>query len=239
MGKFKDFINGFRKIEYDYPLPDHFDKDTFMYDDNMYKAISDIEDEVSNFPIRNPTYGILDFKAILLNDRYKRKVETSKKGYLSFYKQSYQKYSYSHLIENDCLITIIFKALDNKIWKFTVKTYFTYYSYTNTYDFDILNLEIRLANAFLKDIHIENILDKDMNIDLDDLIDTDKISYRDFIGYIKTYGDYDYFKNYGIKDIIDTDNNEDMINLSYDETESEEDYLKDNAITTEVVRRNY
>ena len=202
---FKDFINGFRKIEYTYELPDSFDKMKIHLGKNMMKAVGEVSEDAFNFPLTDVKFGIRDFRFAKYNDGvYYTRIQTIDKPILLL-KTSDRFYNIDNLNEFNANIACITLGLDYKVWRFDIDAYFTGRGAGEVYREKIYNDLIKLCYAFIEDQKINSITRSARYMMKFESIEDfcGKTTSRTFTGSVNTYTDKKYAETYGLNDIVD------------------------------------
>ena len=236
----KKFINGFRKINYEFPLIEDFSHMPKILSEESSKLIEYITHEISMYPIENVSYGVSDFKVERLSDKYLEKLyEGNKPIYL--FKDIAKNYKSMDLMENNVLSVVISLGLDNHPYKFEVKSFFTCNCYTTSFNDEFSDFCVFLADVFLKNHNINGMIKRGFEIDIKDkyLKDESLISRKHFEGCIKTLGDNNFFKEFDVNEIVDVNDYEtddSIIEKSIADIPFSK-YINENTLLVDVVRK--
>ena len=232
---FKDFINGFRKIEYTYELPDSFDQMRIRLGKQMMKVLTEISEDAFNFPLTDVKFGIRDFRFSKFNDGvYYTRIQTIDKPILLL-KTSDRSYNIDNLNEYNVSIACITLGLDYKVWRFDIEAYFTGRGAGGVYKENIYNDLIKLCHAFIEDQLINSIVRSTRYTMKFESIDDfcGKTTTRTYTGSVSTYTDKKYAETYGLNDIIDILEPDSIIEDSLNE-DNFDDFIYDESILAEA-----
>lgn len=238
----KEFINGFRKIDYTVDLPMEFNEMKIKLGKNIINSMKYIAEEVQSYPINNVRYGIRDFYCEKADPSFISQIKELKRP-IYLVKHICKEVKSVDLIENNAINTVISLGLDGNAWKITVKSFFVSNCFTHEFDCDFTDFCINITDAFLKDININTMLDKNYFVDLSNyhLRTKDIISRKYFTGYIRTCGDQDDFTHTHINDILDTNSYESFKDSIVEESSTSEtdfnSFITDNSLVVDVIRK--
>lgn len=197
--KIRDFINGFRKIEHPVLLQEEPDFSKLSAD-----TIKRLLSLMKYLPITDVSFGLTDVsitKESNLTMLLKREILKLNKS-KSFTKIYCEYYRYAHKKEIQVLNTVFCLGVDDNIWKFEFKSYFTCKStIVASFDENIVNFLIQMSNDYIKmNDGFSNMLTTKCVIEEYQNYDLLKSSHFD--GYVKTYGDDSIFRKCAISDIL-------------------------------------
>ena len=175
--KLKDFINGFRKIEYKVELADKIKP----FVDSI--AVAELLNTLQHIPFYDIKFSIDEYKVEKLEDYTVGMMSTlqNTEECESFTKISCREIPYQNL-RNFYVKNILFvMGIDSCIWKITVSGHIGGRVYTSDFDSYIVNSFITYCNNYLKATNIECVLRTDCQIKF--LQDKSKMYKRHILDY--------------------------------------------------------
>lgn len=199
MKNMKDFINGFKLMDYAVPLAEAPVKQFLSTE-----SIKEILRLSGSLLLSNIKFGIKEyhFEKVHNDLLYKILKETNAsksftKVYVETFPTTYQKEF--HLNTNIFLILI-----DNEMWKLSIETYLICETPNlEKYDQLLINFLIDHINFTLKETDIiRPVVLNDFNVEIDLLIDYQLLKSKKFNGYVKTFGDEETLRSIGFEEFL-------------------------------------
>lgn len=207
MGKIKEFINGFRKINYEVELAKK--PSQFLLPISSIESIAKAAD---NLPVLNLNFRILDVDIHMGSPLYymaenrgkkvfkkrREKVRTSdlhkaadddknKTDY--FVKLSKTKYSKKSIRHTEYVVesTAVFRAVDNNMWTFTASVLITCGTFNDVFDDKITDIGIAVANGLITTMGINKMSWKSFGILIPNIFSIREKNSTYTEGLVRTY----------------------------------------------------
>lgn len=198
--KFKSWLDGFRKKEYTYELPDKPVYNTVELLLKMGDDISPIMSAIEQIPITNVRFGIHDYSISIVQNNHIKEKLSGMNECISFTKSSVQSFKSTGQTETEVLTTVFCLGIDNNVWKIEFGPFFLYDSMTDEFNSVIIYLCVMLVNATMKALHLDIMTKQELAIK--DLWHHDILGEQEFQGKVSTYGQFKEYQIYGIDELL-------------------------------------
>ena len=185
MGKIKDFINGFRKLDYTFELA----KKPSQFKLPM-ETINDAAKTAEVIPTVNMKFHLLEVNIkkrslSYINDVYGIISSPLENQFVKISKTKYGKDLYQTEYVVDC--TKLVNFLDEKIWEINIKVLITCGTFNDIYDLHIANVGIDIANGIIRSLELENIIENSNLLHFVHLDWMDNVSKKHTEGTVMVY----------------------------------------------------
>ena len=185
MGKIKDFINGFRKLDYTFELA----KKSSQLKLPM-ETINNAAKTAEVIPTVNMKFHLLEVNIkkrslSYINDVYGIISSPLENQFVKISKTKYGKDLYQTEYVVDC--TKLVNFLDEKIWEINVKVLITCGTFNDIYDLHIANVGMDIANGIIKSLELENIIENSNLLHFVHLDWMDNVSKKHTEGTVMVY----------------------------------------------------
>ena len=188
MGRIKDFLNGFHKLEYDVELPGKPDQVLVPVD-----CLAEVARAAESIPVLNLNFKILDVTISKSDESPYSPARLSKnEGKTDYFvKLSKMLYSRKAIKHTEFTVNCIsnFLAIDNQWWTIYVQVLLSCGTFNTVFDDAIADIALMLANGIVTSMKINDIMVKSKSTPVifphvNDILDRESV-YTE--GYVKTY----------------------------------------------------